>query len=91
MSDSADTETWRRRERALGGGLVIWALAVSAAVTIFQEETADWILTTEPLLIAGTILISVGLCGGFVETLLLLGQQWAEPSDQQLTEVPWDE
>jgi hypothetical protein len=86
-----NAETWRRRERALGGGLVIWALAVSTAVTIFREATADWILTTEPLLIAGTILISVGLCGGFVETLLLIGRRWAEPSDLELTEVPWDE
>jgi len=88
---SSEASVWRRRERALGGGLVIWALAVSTTVVLAPEATVDWILTTDPLVIAGAILITVGLCGGLVETILLLAERWAEASDPDLTEVQWDE
>jgi hypothetical protein len=84
-------EWWRRHERALGAGVFLWAFAVSTAVTLRPEATAGWLVTTHPVAIAGMILLSIGLCGAFAESALVIAGQWLEPSENDLTDFPPEE
>jgi hypothetical protein len=86
LSDDVDAETWRRRENALAGGVIIWALGVSAAATLAPKATAEWLMRSEPLRIAGAIMMTVGFCGGFVDAVLIAGEWWSKPSDGELTD-----
>lgn len=88
----SESKKWKRRERALAGGIILWAVGVSAYVILWPEQLADQILTMDAPAIAGIIMVTIGFAGGFVETCLLAASQWSEPSDPEgLTEVPWDE
>lgn len=86
-----DAETWKRRERSLAYGTVIWALAVSTAATLFPQETATFVFETDSLNLAAVMLISIGLCAGIVDTARIAVSWWEEPDDSGLTEVRWDE
>jgi len=93
-SGSGDTEVskWKRRERSLAAGLVLWALFVSAYATLYPEQAATWLTTRSSQVVAGTIMLSVGLFGGLCETAAMLANQWASPdAEDDLTSVPWEE
>lgn len=87
----SEASKWKRRERALTLGVVLWAVIVAAILVFAAESAAEWLLATPPHLVAGGVLMSIGLCGGFAQTLLELADWWAESDDEDLTEVPWDE
>ena len=88
---SLDAETWRRRERALWVGVLLWATIVTAVATLAGRSVAGWLLATPPLGISGTILLSVALCAAFVEFWWRLIAEWiaADGTEDGLTEVPW--
>ena len=92
MSGKSVSKAWRRRERSLAGGLVIWALWVSAMLTVSPEALSEWALNTEPLAVGGSIMVTVALLAGLVNTLWSAYDWWSTPADPKgLTEVPWDE
>lgn len=72
-------------------GVIIWALLASSAAALRPESVAEWLVSTHPLQIAGMLMISIGLCGGFADGVHLAAIRWAEPEENELTEVPWDE
>ncbi|SNZ06108.1 hypothetical protein SAMN06269185_1052 [Natronoarchaeum philippinense] len=88
----SETAKWKRRERSLAAGLVLWALFVSAYVTLYPEQAATWLTTRSSLVVAGTIMVSIGLFGGICDSAMALAARWVEPDDEEdLTSVPWDE
>lgn len=85
---SAEVKKWRRRERSMLAGVILWALVVSISATFVPEQTAEWITTRPPFVVTGTILLTVGLVGMIVEILWLVAARWMESSNSELTEVP---
>lgn len=82
-------DAWRRRERALGAGAVLWAFGVSAAATLRPEAVATF-LTSHPLQTAGIILVTLGLSGGLCHSILRAANEWATADNGDLTSVPWE-
>lgn len=83
---------WKRRERSMAAGVVLWALAVSSAAALRPEAVAEWLLSTPGPEIAGVIMISIGLTGAFCDTIHVAGRRYVSPPETNgLTEVPWDE
>jgi|GEM_PF-6976665 len=91
MSDE-EVQKWKLRERSLAIGIVVWALLVSAMLTIAPDALLGWAIRTDPLTVAGSILITIGLWAGFAHFVHSLFDRWAEPNaSEDLTEVPWNE
>lgn len=88
---TSEADKWRRRERSMLGGLIIWALAVGLLATYAPERVAEWITTYHGIAIAGMISISVGLSAGVVDSVLIAVSRWKQPSNDELTAVPWEE
>lgn len=87
----ANAQTWKRRERALAAGVIVWAVSVSAFLTLRPEYAAEVILD-DPLRVAGYILITIGFAGGFCESVILAIDRYATPNErEELTEVPWND
>ena len=92
MSSDKTANSWKRRERALGAGAVLWSLGVAAIASLRPDAAAHWLSTTPTLAVAGTLMTSIGLLGGFCEGVLLAADRWASSHvDEDLTEVPWNE
>lgn len=88
----SEADHWRRRERALGAGLVVWVVTLTFVLTLEPDAVAEFLTTNEPALTASAILVTVGLCGGIAEGILLLADEYTgETDDEGLTRVPWDE
>lgn len=77
----SDVDLWRRRERSLAAGIVIWSIGISVLAALKPEELVEYILSTEPLLLAGSNMISIGLSGGLSLTLFEIAARWSEPGD----------
>lgn len=86
-----DAEVWRRRERALFVGILLWASLVGFVATVWADALGSWLLTTSPFVVAGSVLVSIGLLGGFAHSVLLALRRWWMPDNSHLTEVDWDE
>ena len=76
---------WKRRERTLAGGIVLWALLVSGYATLQPETVATFLTTEPPAIIAGSIMASVGLCGGFTLACVELAEEWFTAETEGLT------
>lgn len=90
-TSTSEANRWRRRERSLLGGLIIWAVSVGWAATYAPDMVAGWITNTHAFAVAGFISISIGLCAGFVEFVWITISQWKEPSNSELTNLPWED
>lgn len=89
---SDDADVWKRRERALGAGVVAWAVGVALALVVRPDAITNFVLAYEPPIVAGTILVSIGVCGALAEGVLTLAGHYASSGyDESLTDVPWDE
>lgn len=85
-------QVWRRRERALAAGLLMWVTVLTFTLTFHPEAVIDYLLEYEPGIVAGTILVSVGVCGGVAEGVLIAANSYITTDNTgDLTEVPWDE
>lgn len=91
MSDRPDPDVneWKRRERALGAGICVWALGVSILATVSPDAVASWLQSTEPHIIAGVLMATIGFCGGIVEHGLAAASTWTEPENAEL--LRWDD
>jgi len=84
-----EVSKWRRRERAAGFGMVLWAMAVSVVAVFDPQLLAQTVTTTDPMVLAGGIMISSGLCGAFLNTVFVAIDQYSKPENTELTE--WSE
>ena len=92
MSETIEAAKWRRRERALAGGVFLWTISVAFTVWLSPVDVATWIVNTPPLLVAGALLILIGFHAAAVHFALLKASIWIDSDDPDgLTEVPWDE
>lgn len=76
----------------MGIGVVLWSLSVAAILKFKAELVVELITIPNPLVVSGSILISVGLLGAFGQTILeTLHHHFKSHYDEELTQVSWRE
>lgn len=91
MSEQHDAASERGR-RAFSLGALLWAFLLTVVMLSFPGELASWLTTTSPQSKAGVILITLGICGGIADGMILLMTHYITRTDGPLLqEGTWDE
>lgn len=82
-----EAKKWKRWERSLAYGAVIWATIVGFAVFYYPLAILNFIELYNPATLVGFILITFGLCGGLAQFIMGVAD-WIAEDSEDLTE--WD-
>lgn len=77
---------WRRRERGLTLGVILWTIGVGIAVSVAPHAVGEWLVSATGTEVVSTIMISIGICGGVGHGTMLLLMWFYSPEQPELTE-----
>ncbi|MFC6975670.1 hypothetical protein ACFQL1_15005 [Halomicroarcula sp. GCM10025709] len=67
-------------------GIVLWSTSVAIGLVFAPADLAAWAVASDPLAVAGGIMVSIGLWSGLVHFAFVASTKFWTDHDQDLTE-----